>query len=62
MFYYLQFKYESIILTKNNKVSTEFNQMLSKDKDTKDDHLRLFRPNLENPANKEMTKELDQQE
>jgi hypothetical protein len=24
--------------------------------------LRLFRPNLENPANKEMTKELNDQE
>lgn len=32
------------------------------DKDMKDEHLRLFRPNLENPANKEVTKELDQAE
>ena len=36
--------------------------MLHRDKANKDEHLRLFRPNLENPANKEQTKELDQQE
>jgi hypothetical protein len=36
--------------------------MLERDQNQKDDHLRLFRPNLENPANKDATKELDQQE
>lgn len=32
------------------------------DKAQKDEHLRLFRPNLENPANKQATKELNDQE
>lgn len=31
----------------------------TEDKKEKDEHLRLFRPNLENPANKEVTKELN---
>lgn len=32
------------------------------DKVTKDDHLRLFRPNLENPANKQATIDLNNKE
>ena len=32
------------------------------DKNLKEEHLRLFRPNLENPANKEATKELNEKE
>jgi len=32
------------------------------DKNLKEEHLRLFRPNLENPANKEVTKELNEKE
>jgi len=32
------------------------------DKNLKAEHLRLFRPNLENPANKEVTKELNEKE
>ena len=59
VFYYLQFKFETIILTESFNVKNEFDQNLKNDKDTKDDHLRLFRPNLENPANKDMTKELN---
>jgi hypothetical protein len=59
VFYYLQFKYQSIIMTETDRVSGDFNQMLKKDSAEKDEHLRLFRPNLENPANKDATKELD---
>ena len=33
--------------------------LLQKDKDL---HLKLFRPNLENPANKQVTKELNEEE
>ena len=36
--------------------------MLQRDQNQKDIHLRKFGPNLENPANKDATKELDQQE
>jgi hypothetical protein len=46
-------------VTKAHTVSADFTNMQIKDKHQKDDHLRLFRPNLENPANKNATKELD---
>lgn len=36
-----------------------FAENKAKDKATKDAHLRMFRPNLENPANKEATQELN---
>ena len=36
--------------------------MKKNDDETKEKHLRLFRPNLENPANKQMTMELNQKE
>lgn len=46
-------------------MQTEANAFEAKqaaDKKLKDEHLRLFRPNLENPANKEVTKELNEKE
>ena len=62
VFHYLQFKYQTIILTESHKVTSAFTASLRNDKETKDEHLRLFRPNLENPANKEDTKKLDEKE
>ena len=62
VFLYLQFKYESITLNQVETCSQNFVQKQSEDKAAKDEHLRLFRPNLENPANKEMTKQLNDQE
>lgn len=40
-------------------VNSKFEEMKVGDKQTKEEHLRLFRPNLENPANKDATKELN---
>ena len=62
VFNYLQFKYQSTIINSTAEVSHQFALKLREDKTTKDEHLRLFRPNLENPANKETTKELNEQE
>ena len=39
-----------------------FASKLTEDRATRDEHLRLFRPNLENPANKQVTKDLDNKE
>ena len=40
----------------------KFSVKQKEDKAQKDEHLRLFRPNLDNPANKQATKELNEQE
>ena len=60
IFMYLQQKYESITLSQIETCSTSFQGKAGEDKVAKEEHLRLFRPNLENPANKEMTKELNE--
>ena len=41
---------------------SKFNQAKAQDKAAKDNHLFLFRPNLENPANKQATQELNAKE
>ena len=62
VFFYLQYKYTNIILNKVSQESSQFDSAQRQDRDTKDQHLQLFRPNLENPANKEMTRELNEKE
>jgi len=45
------------------KVKSEdakFDMSKTQDAEKKQDHLRMFRPNLENPANKEATQELNE--
>ena len=42
--------------------SSSFSGKHIADKELREEHLRLFRPNLENPANKQVTKELDTKE
>jgi len=52
VFGYLHKKYAAII---KNQLSTEdkkFKKLNKEDDEAKEKHLRLFRPNLENPANK----------
>lgn len=39
-----------------------FSKLKAEDDDAKQRHLRYFRPNLENPANKLATQELNQKE
>lgn len=39
-----------------------FKGLKKADDETKEKHLKLFRPNLENPANKALTMELNQKE
>jgi len=62
VFFYLQFKYESLTLNSMDQVIDSFQSKQGQDKGTKEEHMRLFRPNLENPANKQQTAELDEQE
>ena len=40
----------------------KFRRVKQEDDDTKEKHLKNFRPNLENPANKIATQELNQKE
>mmetsp|Transcript_41807 Transcript_41807/g.63874 ORF Transcript_41807/g.63874 Transcript_41807/m.63874 type:complete len:434 (+) Transcript_41807:2820-4121(+) len=61
-FHYLQFKFTSIILNEMDAVVSDFGQKQGADKTLKDIHLQKFRPNLENPANKEDTKALNDEE
>jgi Domain of unknown function (DUF4456) len=49
---YLNKKYTAIIAKELSKEDVKFKKLKKQDADTKDNHLRLFRPNLENPANK----------
>ena len=60
--HFVRTKFEIII---NEKVDTEngkFATAYEADKGVKDNHLRKFRPNLENPANKEATLKLNEEE
>lgn len=52
VFYYIQFKFTNQILSKIELETEKFSEQQQADKDTKDMHLKMFRPNLENPANK----------
>ena len=49
-----------MIEQKVEREHANFDAKKTADADAKDLHLRLFRPNLENPANKEATQELNQ--
>ena len=60
--YYLSSKYETMIRNEMQAEASTFETKHKADKNLKDEHLRLFRPNLENPANKEVTKELNEKE
>lgn len=62
VFHYLQQKYTSQTLVKKEKIETDFDKQQEVDKATKEEHLRLFRPNLENPENKEATRQLNEEE
>jgi hypothetical protein len=62
VFHYLQVKNSTIINQQINKDETAFQRSKIEDKRNKDNNLQMFRPNLENPANKEMTIELNDEE
>lgn len=59
---YLQNKYESIAVVSMTKIESEFAVKTEEDAALKKRHLQLFRPNLENPENKQITQELNDQE
>ena len=60
--YYLQFQFNNLVLNSVEMETDKFSVKQKEDKAQKDEHLRLFRPNLDNPANKQATKELNEQE
>ena len=62
VFHYLQLKYSEMISQRVQKEESEFGGKKKADKATKDNHLQMFRPNLENPANKNATIELNNSE
>lgn len=62
VFGYLNRKYTAIIGKELGKEDKKFRDLKRTDDETKEKHLRLFRPNLENPANKTLTLELNQKE
>lgn len=62
VFFYVQFKYANLTLNSIGKETDAFTIKQKEDKAMKDEHLRQFRPNLENPANKQATKELNEAE
>lgn len=59
---YIRCRFSALIETRVETGMAKFNHAKAQDKETKDAHLRLFRPNLENPANKQATKELNETE
>jgi hypothetical protein len=59
---YLKGKYCDVIRKMVEKEEKRFGKMKGEDKERKEKHLKLFRPNLENPANKTMTLELNEEE
>lgn len=60
--FYLQFKYEATTLNRMEAISEDFQDKQIADTASKEEHQRLFRPNLENPANKETTRLLNEKE
>ena len=62
LFGYLHVKFQSIIEQEKSKIYLTYSSKKKQDTTQKDKHLRLFRPNLSNPANKELTKELNDSE
>jgi hypothetical protein len=62
VFKYLCTVYSNEIEQKISVQQGSYDAFRKQDHITKDYHLRMFRPNLENPANKEMTAELNAKE
>ena len=62
MFGYLYLKYTAIVTKTLGAEEKQFRQTEKADDEQKERHLKLFRPNLENPANKQLTMELNQKE
>lgn len=62
VFHYLQLKYSEMIKQRIKQEESEFGGKKQADKTTKDRHLQMFRPNLENPANKNATIQLNNEE
>jgi len=59
---YLNRKYTSLIAKDLGAEDKAFKNLKKIDDENKEKHLKLFRPNLENPANKAITMELNQKE
>lgn len=59
---YLKVRYEKQIEDKVTAENEKFDKMKENDQVAKQEHLRLFRPNLANPANKEDTQVLNKKE
>ena len=62
MFGYLRHKFTTLIKKELGNQDKLFIKFKREDDDLKQKHLKLFRPNLENPANKQITMELNQKE
>lgn len=59
VFGYIFRKYTSIIQKELGIEDKKFKAIKKNDDETKERNLKLFRPNLENPANKTITSELN---
>ena len=59
---YIRVRFTALIETKVDTENSRFDKLRVQDKQQKDEHLRSFRPNLENPANKEATQKLNAEE
>jgi len=62
VFSYLHRKYTILTLRALDKEERQFKKLKNEDDERKEKHLKYFRPNLENPANKIATLELNQKE
>lgn len=62
VFHYLQLKYTCLIEQQVNIVNDKFDDMKFEDELKKTENQRQLRPNLANPANKELTLTLDNEE
>ena len=62
VFQYLNRKYVTLIAKQMEVEERKFRKAKQEDDDRKERHLKFFRPNLENPANKLATQELNQKE
>lgn len=62
VFHYLTQKHQSIISKRIHQEEDLFKTKQSFNKSTKENHMQMFRPNLENPANKEDTIKLNNTE
>ena len=62
VFSYLKTVYTSQIQKEISQTEGSYDRARRESMDLKEKHLRMFRPNLENPANKEATAELNRAE